>query len=123
MGAWSVVMQCIPSAELIPVCALLPAFRKCLCFPQSYYFARDDRVYKAFLERCDTHKAQIARSCPRRLRWQMRVLTTCLQGRQLSFRVSCLPILFLSTLTFGILQRKIELIEAQLDHEPQDPSF
>ncbi|KAH6914992.1 hypothetical protein BKA70DRAFT_1257647 [Coprinopsis sp. MPI-PUGE-AT-0042] len=87
MGAWSIVMQSIPSAELIP----------------SYYFARDDRVYKAFVERCDTHKAQIARSCPRRLRWQMQVLTTCLQGRQLSFR------------------RKVEMIEAQLDHEVHDP--
>ncbi|EAU84712.1 hypothetical protein CC1G_00231 [Coprinopsis cinerea okayama7 len=86
MGAWSIVRQNIPSADAIP----------------SYYFARDDRVYKAFLEQYQKLRPQISRSCPRRLRWQLQILKDGLQGRQISFR------------------KKIEAIAASLDREEHD---
>jgi len=85
LGAWALALQLIPSLPRIP----------------SYYFARDDRVYKAFVEHFVRHKAQIARSCPRRLRWQLKVLEDGLQGRQTSHR------------------RKVEHLAAQLDNEPR----
>ncbi|KZT12711.1 uncharacterized protein LAESUDRAFT_12495 [Laetiporus sulphureus 93-53] len=68
MGAWSLVMDHV-QAELIP----------------SWYFARDDRVYKAFVERLDRHKADISRVIGRRLRWQLRVLRQVLEGRSTSY--------------------------------------
>ncbi|KAF5321593.1 hypothetical protein D9619_000465 [Psilocybe cf. subviscida] len=69
MGAWANVLNTI-SGDPLP----------------SYYFARDDRVYKAFTDRLDTHKSQIQRSCGRRLRWQLQVLREVLDGRALTFR-------------------------------------
>lgn len=86
MGAWALVIQCLPSVPKIP----------------SYYFARDDRMYKAFMEHRIKCKAQIERSCPRRLRWQLKVLADGLQGRQTSYR------------------KKVEIIASQLDHENHD---
>lgn len=80
MGAWSVVLQSI-AGDKIP----------------SYYFARDDRVYKAFVDRIDRHKTQIQSSCSRRLKWQLRVLRDTLEGRTITFR------------------RKVELLVSQLD--------
>ena len=55
---------------------------------QTYYFARDDRVYKAFVDRLDKHQQAINRTCTRRLKWQMRVLRTVMEGRNTNFRVS-----------------------------------
>ena len=55
---------------------------------QTYYFARDDRVYKAFTERLDQNKREIDRKCNRRLRWQMRVLRAVMDGRTITYRVS-----------------------------------
>ncbi|PCH41181.1 hypothetical protein WOLCODRAFT_89081 [Wolfiporia cocos MD-104 SS10] len=64
MGAWSCALELIES-EPIP----------------TWYFARDDRVYKAFVERLDKHKGEIERRLGRRLRWQFRVLRAVMEGR------------------------------------------
>ncbi|KAI0676826.1 hypothetical protein C8Q78DRAFT_1086682 [Trametes maxima] len=69
MGAWSLVLQVI-QGEPLP----------------NYYFARDDRVYRAFVERLDKHKDAIQLKVGRRLRWQLRVLRTQLEGRNRTFR-------------------------------------
>lgn len=60
---------------------------------QTYYFARDDRVYKAFVDRIDKHKHAIERTCARRLKWQLRVLRTVMEGRTTNYRVSHCPLL------------------------------
>ncbi|KAI0698925.1 hypothetical protein BC835DRAFT_1333432 [Cytidiella melzeri] len=52
----------------------------------TYYFARDDRVYKAFVDRLDKHKLAINRTCTRRLKWQMRVLKAVMDGRNTNYR-------------------------------------
>ncbi|RDB22675.1 hypothetical protein Hypma_010292 [Hypsizygus marmoreus] len=80
LGAWSSALNSIPG-EVIP----------------SYYFARDDRVYKAFVDRLDRHKAAIQNSLTRRLKWQLRVLKTVLEGRTMTYR------------------RKVELLASELD--------
>ncbi|KAJ3559825.1 hypothetical protein NM688_g89 [Phlebia brevispora] len=69
MAAWSSVLDTI-EGEPIP----------------TYYFARDDRVYKAFVDRLDLHKRAIERTCTRRLRWQLRVLRAVMEGRTTSYR-------------------------------------
>ncbi|TFK43618.1 hypothetical protein BDQ12DRAFT_675282 [Crucibulum laeve] len=80
MSAWSSVLQSV-QGDMIP----------------TYYFARDDRVYKAFVDRLDQHKTEIQRKCSRRLKWQIRVLRTCLEGRSVTYR------------------RKVELLTGELD--------
>lgn len=62
-----------------------------------YYFARDDRVYKAFVDRLDQHKVAIQNSTSRRLKWQLRLLRTVLEGRTTTYR------------------RKVELLASELD--------
>ncbi|KAI0637773.1 hypothetical protein C8Q77DRAFT_388200 [Trametes polyzona] len=69
MAAWSLVLQVVRGEPL-------PA----------YYFARDDRVYRAFVERLDKHKDAIKLKVGRRLRWQLRVLQTQLEGRARTYR-------------------------------------
>ncbi|KAI0771473.1 hypothetical protein BD413DRAFT_475639 [Trametes elegans] len=69
MAAWSLVLQVVQGEPL-------PA----------YYFARDDRVYRAFVERLDRHKDAIQLKVGRRLRWQLRVLRTQLEGRNRTYR-------------------------------------
>ncbi|KAF5387827.1 hypothetical protein D9615_000337 [Tricholomella constricta] len=80
LGAWSNTLAII-KGETIP----------------SYYFARDDRVYKAFVERLEQHKVTIQTSLGRRLKWQLRILKTVLEGRTTTYR------------------RKIELLASELD--------
>ncbi|KDR83835.1 hypothetical protein GALMADRAFT_262202 [Galerina marginata CBS 339.88] len=80
MGAWTNVKQTV-KGDALP----------------SYYFARDDRVYKAFTERLDRHKSEIQRTCSRRLRWQLQVLREVLEGRSVTFR------------------RKVEILANRLD--------
>ena len=58
---------------------------------QSYYFARDDRVYKAFVDRLDQHRSAIQQSCSKRLRWQLGILKNRFEGRNISYRVCQLP--------------------------------
>ncbi|KJA29974.1 hypothetical protein HYPSUDRAFT_32019 [Hypholoma sublateritium FD-334 SS-4] len=69
MGAWANALKSI-KGESLP----------------TYYFARDDRVYKAFTERLDRHKVEIRRSCNRRLKWQLGILRETLEGRSVTFR-------------------------------------
>jgi len=52
----------------------------------TYYFARDDRVYKAFVERVQKNRTAIARSLTKRLKWQIRILEEVLEGRTQSYR-------------------------------------
>ena len=54
---------------------------------QTYCFARDDRVYLHFVQRCQHHKTAINRKCTKRLKWQLRVLEEGLKGRNVMFRV------------------------------------
>jgi len=79
LGAWSNALASI-QGEMIP----------------SYYFARDDRVYQAFVDKLDKHKVAI-QSLSRRLKWQLRVLRTVLEGRTTTYR------------------RKVELLAGELD--------
>jgi len=83
MGAWSCVLDVV-SAEPIP----------------TYYFARDDRVFKAFQDRVYKYKSEINRTVSKRLKWQIRVLETVLEGRSTTFR------------------NKIELLAGELDEGP-----
>jgi len=80
MGAWSIASE-ILELERIP----------------TYYFARDDRVYKAFVERLDEHKTAIQSKLTKRLKWQLRVLKTVLEGRTTTYR------------------SKVELLASELD--------
>jgi hypothetical protein len=89
MGAWSAALDLI-QAEQIPVRLYLLPFhfgRFLISVLKSYYFARDDRVYKAFVDRLDDHKVDIQRALSRRLKWQLRVLRTALEGRTTTYRV------------------------------------
>ncbi|THV08644.1 hypothetical protein K435DRAFT_740905 [Dendrothele bispora CBS 962.96] len=69
LGAWSLARDSI-QAEPIPLS----------------YFARDDRVQKAFVERLDKHEAAIRTTLSKRLKWQFRVLRTVLEGRNTGYR-------------------------------------
>ncbi|KAF7355222.1 hypothetical protein MSAN_01438000 [Mycena sanguinolenta] len=69
MGAWSNVCEVLELSQM-----------------PTYYFARDDRVYKAFVERLDEHKTAIQNKLSKRLKWQLRVLRTALEGRTTTYR-------------------------------------
>ncbi|EIN10712.1 hypothetical protein PUNSTDRAFT_65559, partial [Punctularia strigosozonata HHB-11173 SS5] len=70
MAAWSAAIDHLKDADPIP----------------TYYFARDDRVYKAFVERLDSHQHEINRTANKRLKWQLRVLKAVMEGRSTTFR-------------------------------------
>lgn len=55
---------------------------------KTYYFARDDRVWRAFKERLDTHQNEIGTKLSKRLRWQIRVLCKVLENRSETLHVS-----------------------------------
>ncbi|KAJ7699998.1 hypothetical protein B0H17DRAFT_1158033 [Mycena rosella] len=80
MGAWSLASEVL-QLDQIP----------------TYYFARDDRVYKAFVERLDEHKNAIQFKLTKRLKWQLRVLRSVLEGRTTTYR------------------NKVELLAGELD--------
>ncbi|CAK5275682.1 unnamed protein product [Mycena citricolor] len=80
MGAWSMAAESL-QVEQIP----------------TYYFARDDRVYKAFVERLDEHKTALQTKLSKRLKWQFRVLRAGLEGHSTTYR------------------NKIELLSGELD--------
>ncbi|KAG2135919.1 uncharacterized protein EDB93DRAFT_1170271 [Suillus bovinus] len=80
LGAWAIALEAI-EGEAIPV----------------YYFARDDRVFRAFMDRVNTHQAAIRRTLSRRLKWQFRVLQNVLEGRNTTYR------------------RKVEILTEELD--------
>ena len=58
---------------------------------QFYYFARDDRVFRAFADRIDTCRNSIHRHLSRRLKWQLRVLRQVLEGRNTTYSVCDVP--------------------------------
>ncbi|KAG6378818.1 hypothetical protein JVT61DRAFT_13097 [Boletus reticuloceps] len=68
LSAWSMALDTI-EGEQIPF----------------YYFARDDRVFRAFAARIDTHRNAIRRHLSRRLKWQLRVLRQVLEGRNTAY--------------------------------------
>lgn len=80
LGAWAIALESI-EGEPIPV----------------YYFARDDRVFKSFMDRVNAHQATIRRTLSRRLKWQFRVLQNVLEGRNTTYR------------------RKVEIVTEELD--------
>ncbi|RPD61962.1 hypothetical protein L226DRAFT_535339 [Lentinus tigrinus ALCF2SS1-7] len=69
MAAWSCALSTI-KGDPIPM----------------YYFARDDRVYKAFVERLHRHRDAIQTKLGRRLRWQLNAMRTHLEGRSRNYR-------------------------------------
>lgn len=82
---------------------------------QTYYFARDNRVYKAFIDRIDKHRRAIERTASRRLKWQIRVLAKVLDGRNTTYRV-CKDFIKLPvavTTHFG--QSKVETLAGEFD--------
>ncbi|KDQ64867.1 hypothetical protein JAAARDRAFT_28513 [Jaapia argillacea MUCL 33604] len=82
MAAWSTLLDYDSiHGELIPV----------------WYFARDDRVYKAFCTRLDQNRTSAHHVGGRRLRWQIRVLRSIMEGRNVNYR------------------RKVELLKNELD--------
>ncbi|KAL4075935.1 hypothetical protein J3A83DRAFT_4357072 [Scleroderma citrinum] len=62
-----------------------------------YYFARDDRVFRAFADRIEIHRGVIHRNLSRRLKWQLRLLGQVLEGRNTTYRA------------------KVELLASELD--------
>jgi len=69
MATWSCVLDTV-DAERIP----------------AWYFARDDRVFKALEERLDHNRKAVERTCTRRLKWQIRVIRKVMEGRTTSYR-------------------------------------
>ncbi|KAH9943039.1 uncharacterized protein BXZ73DRAFT_40794 [Epithele typhae] len=69
MAAWSNILQYVQDDPM-----------------PTYYFARDDRVYRAFVERLDRHQDTIRTKVGRRLRWQLGALRVHLEGRSKNYR-------------------------------------
>lgn len=88
LGAWSQAAELV-EGEPIPVSVQsLDSYSLGLNgILQTWYFARDDRVYKVFLDKLVLHNGAIQRKCSRRLRWQFRVLAKVLEGRNTTYRV------------------------------------
>ena len=82
---------------------------------QAYYFARDDRVYRAFVERLDRHKDAIQLKVGRRLRWQLRVLRTQLEGRNRTYRVGPIYLDAYPRPLTRKCQSKVESLARELD--------
>ncbi|KAG8960062.1 hypothetical protein FRC03_007107 [Tulasnella sp. 419] len=82
MAAWSIVLDSI-DGEPIP----------------NYYFARDDRTYRAFVSRLEEHKVEIGRKLGKRIKWQLRVLQKALASRQETMR------------------KKVQVVREELDSE------
>lgn len=109
MGAWSCVLDVI-EGEAIPVRIL---FRRSMVLQrsllmllfciQTYYFARDDRVFKAFQDRVHDKRVDIARHASKRLRWQLRVLERVLDGRTTTYRVSLVDCLHSYKLALNLI--------------------
>ena len=85
LGVWSCVLERIPAGAL-PVRYSRCPTDKFLIRPQTYFFARDDKLYKAFQERVETFRVELAALDPQ-LQKQIRVLKDTLEGRSMSYRV------------------------------------
>lgn len=99
-GAWSLCLEFVQTEQIpvrsSPVSPTPPASPHLL--RQSYYFARDDRVYKAFIDRVEQYKDVIQRKGSKRLKWQIRVLKVALDGRNTTYNVRQPSVFFPSTL-------------------------
>ncbi|KAF9780239.1 hypothetical protein BJ322DRAFT_1085391 [Thelephora terrestris] len=84
MAAWHCALDVLPDAGSIP----------------TWYFARDDRVHKVFTQELDKHATVISQKAGRRLRWQIRVLRTVMEGRSTSNK------------------QKVDLLRAEFDEGP-----
>lgn len=87
MAAWSIVSDSVEGCEVVPVSlssSFLPSLL--LTLRQAYYFARDDRVYNAFVERTHAHRVAIAKLPNKRLKWQLRVLEKVGEGRRITYK-------------------------------------
>ena len=73
-------------SSICRTCFLLNRFRSPAI--QTYFFARDDRVYRAFVDALDKYKNEIQKHVNRRLRWQLNALRSTLEGRTVTYRVS-----------------------------------
>lgn len=69
MAAWSLTQEAVSDGPI-----------------PTWYFARDDRVCKAFCSLLDQHQGNARQKLTKRLRWQIRVLRAVLEGRQMSWR-------------------------------------
>ncbi|KAG8955727.1 hypothetical protein FRC04_007718 [Tulasnella sp. 424] len=81
MAAWSLASEKIGEGDPVP----------------TYYFARDDRVYKAFTSRFRQYRAAIRKKCSNRLQWQMQMLEDTFEGRN------------------EPLRKKVDLLREELD--------
>ncbi|KZO92731.1 hypothetical protein CALVIDRAFT_540613 [Calocera viscosa TUFC12733] len=81
LGIWYQLSEADPNADVIP----------------AYYFARDDRIYRAWEERIQAAKLSKA---TKRLRWQIRVVHNVMEGRNSSYR------------------QKVEVLKGELDDGP-----
>ena len=92
MAAWSLTQEAVSDGP-IPVriisvsCDTLIKSSIHPYMKKTWYFARDDRVYKAFCSLLDQYQGNARQKLTKRLRWQIRVLRTVLEGRQMSWRV------------------------------------
>ncbi|TFY56806.1 hypothetical protein EVJ58_g7417 [Rhodofomes roseus] len=82
MGAWHAAVEAGVEGELIP----------------TWYFARDDRVYRAFAERLKEHKKELEQRCSKRLKWQLRLLDFAMAQRASTWH------------------QKVGMVEQELDH-------
>ncbi|KAJ7165507.1 hypothetical protein C8R43DRAFT_918048 [Mycena crocata] len=78
MAAWHSVCEVETTENLTPI----PA----------HYFARDERVFNAFVEKLDAHAELIQQVVGRRLRAQLAVLGRCLEGRATTYRSKVLVV-------------------------------
>ncbi|KAI6047270.1 hypothetical protein EDC04DRAFT_2864374 [Pisolithus marmoratus] len=69
LSAWSMTLESI-DGQPIPL----------------YYFARDDRVFRAFADRLELHQSTLHRNISRRLKWQLRLLRQVLDDRNMTYR-------------------------------------
>ncbi|KAJ7747185.1 hypothetical protein DFH07DRAFT_831359 [Mycena maculata] len=73
MAAWYSVSQLVPEGlSQIP----------------THYFARDERVFNSFADNLDLHRDLIQQFVGKRLKSQLSVLRTCLDGRTATYRAS-----------------------------------
>ncbi|KAI0307340.1 hypothetical protein B0F90DRAFT_1932148 [Multifurca ochricompacta] len=90
MGAWSLALESFSGDRIPP-----------------YYFARDDRVYRVFVERLDQHRDDIDRRLSGRLKSQLATLRSALRGRARSWHVSPFPSSFYKEADFPATRAKL----------------
>lgn len=90
LSAWSMALESI-DGQPIPVGSVVACSSDLRPeHLQFYYFARDDRVFRAFADRTEMHRSAIHRNLSRRLKWQLRLLGQVLEGRNTTYRVGAL---------------------------------